>query len=261
MRKKSPSPTRCSNNKRVHFIPSLRRGAATVFHWSLGLALLPLLWAAFRELTLMIPVLGKDGFQGWWLYALGIIFYLAFDRIVTQPMSMYVFGHELTHVISGLMTGAKVHSFKATAKGGEVRLSKTNTFISLSPYIIPIYSLIAILLYWILQHWWNPPQLLLVFQFLMGSTLAFHLVMTMRAIHTRQPDLKGRGLFLSTILIALGNALIVTFILIALFARTPSFKNYGLNLYHDTTKAWSVTIRTAAALATRATPWIRSLTR
>ena len=62
--------------------------------------------------------------------------------------------------------------------------------------------------------------------------------MTLRAVHTKQPDLKGKGFFLSVMLILFGNALIVGLLLVGLFGRTPTLKEYGLNLFNETKEAW-----------------------
>src|SRR6185436_4042264 len=129
------------------------------------------------------------------------------ERLLERPMWLYVFGHELTHAASGLLFGAKIHSFKAKSTGGEVRLSKSNAFIALSPYIFPVYALVLIAIYAVTRHWWDPPQLKPVFQFLLGLTVAFHAMLTFSAIHKHQTDLKVLGFFLSGVLIVFGNVL------------------------------------------------------
>lgn len=206
--------------------------------WFLALALLPCLWAVLHQTGLLLPSLLKEGARAWWLYLAGILSYLLFERLLTKPMWLYVFGHEMTHALTGILSGAKVHAFKAKSSGGEVRLSKSNAFVALSPYIVPIYLLGVVLIYTVTRRWWNPPQLLPVFQFLLGSALAFHISLTISAIHRRQPDLKVLGFFLSGVLILLGNTLIVAFLGIGLFSKTPTFSSFTKAVGTETWSGW-----------------------
>ena len=125
MRKKSPSKKQCSNKNILFFKrPSLKKGIFKLFYWFLALALLPCVYAALKAFAVMVPSIGAEGINAWWVYLLGIGVYFLFERFLTKPMNVYVFGHELTHAITGILSGAKVHSFKSSSKGGEVRLSR-----------------------------------------------------------------------------------------------------------------------------------------
>jgi hypothetical protein len=207
-------------------------------NWFFALLLLPLLWAVFKHTCLMVPQMGADGWRSWVFYAVGIGSYALVEAVFFKPMWMYVFGHELTHALSGLLSGAKVHSFKASSKGGEVRLSKSNAFIALSPYVVPIYMGFVVILYAIIRHWWNTPELTKGFQFLLGFTLAFHASLTFHAVHGKQPDLKIMGLFLSVVLITLGNLLILGVLGVSLFRKTPTPKQYARLVGNETLVVW-----------------------
>lgn len=198
------------------------------------MAMLPLLWATAKQTMLMIPTVGQDGFHAWGLYAGGLLSYLALERVMAKPMWLYVVGHELTHAVSGLISGAKIHSFKAGARGGEVRLSKSNIFIALSPYIVPIYAVLVISVYAVLKRWWFRPEIVYGFQWFLGMAIAFHLSLTISALHKHQPDLKILGFFLSGVIIALGNALILGILGVSLFSKTPTFKEYFYRIMRDT---------------------------
>jgi hypothetical protein len=86
--------------------------------------------------------------------------------------------------------------------------------------------------------------LTLAFQFVLGLTLAFHLSMTASAIHKKQPDLKVMGIFLSVMVIAIMNTLILGVFCVSLFKKTPSIRTYGAHLGEETIRAWRWTGKT-----------------
>jgi hypothetical protein len=209
-----------------------------LFYWTIGFALIPFLWALLHQLFRMIPSVWSEGVHKWWLYVAGAVVYLLIEKILTKPMTLYVFGHELTHAISGILSGAKIHSFRATSKGGEVRMSHSNLFVALSPYIVPIYAIAIILVVSLVRIWWKHPFLPPVFQFFLGASLAFHFSMTANAVHKKQPDLKIMGLFLSAIVIAIGNALILGVFCVSLFRKTPTLKEFTVSVGKETFFVW-----------------------
>jgi hypothetical protein len=237
---------------------SVKKGARRLSYWGVGVALLPLLWGVVHQTGLMVPTLLQEGVASWWRYAAGAATYVLIERLFTKPMWLYVLGHEFTHVLSGWMSGAKVHSFKAKSSGGEVRLSKSNAFIALSPYIVPLYALLFAGLYALTRHFWEPPQLRAVFEFLLGAAVAFHVSLTVSAVHKHQPDLKVLGHFLSAILIVLGNVLIFALFGISLFSRTPRLPDYARGVGADTwiacKKSWAVGVQASE----RARRWIKT---
>jgi hypothetical protein len=213
-----------------------------LLQWILAVLLIPVVLAAFHQLVLMGPALDQEGWRSWWVYALGMAAYIVLERIFNRPMWLYVFGHELTHAISGLLTGARIYQFKASSKGGEVRLSKSNAFVAISPYIIPLYLIVVVALYAIIKNWYSSQWLDMGFQFLLGATLAFHISLTAHAVHRHQSDLKVMGMFLSVVIITLGNALIMGILGVSLFKKTPTLKEYALGLKDDTVKISRVVV-------------------
>lgn len=217
---------------------SAGKGLQRLSRWALGLTLLPLVWSVGNSLAGMIPAVGMEGFQSWWRYAAGAAVYIAIERLFQKPMWLYVVGHELTHAVTGLLSGAKIHSFKAHSDGGEVRLSKSNAFIALSPYVVPLYATLVIGIYAAVRHWWAHPGVVQGFQFLLGAALAFHVSLTVSAMHRRQTDLKVLGFFLSGVLILLGNSLIFAVLGISLFTKTPTFPQFARVVGTETLIVW-----------------------
>ena len=217
---------------------SLKNSIKTLSRWAIALALLPSLWATLKKTALLFPILAQDDYKTWWFFVFGAVTFLFIQKVIHKPLWFYVFAHELTHAISGLLSGARIHSFKATSKGGEVRLSKSNAFVALSPYIVPFYTVLAIVIYALIQRWWPHPLQTPLFQFFIGMTLAFHWFFTWEAVHTHQPDLKILGLFLSGVLILLGNVLILGLLGVTLFKSTPSLKIYTQGIGRETAFIW-----------------------
>ena len=115
---------------------------------------------------------------------------------------MQTFSHELTHTVVGLMFGRIIHSFKATSgDGGEMWHSGGrfgDTFISLAPYCLPIFTY-AFLFLRIIGAW----KLLLWFDIFIGLTLAFHIVCFATQTRNYQTDISSQGYIKSYLFIVL----------------------------------------------------------
>lgn len=142
----------------------------------------------------------------------------------------YVLGHELTHAAAAWSVGAQVRGFHVGAQGGHVDLSRSNAFIALAPYCVPLYTLAVILGYRLLCFWRPSSHHPGIFLLLTGATLAFHLLLTFEALWDhRQPDLKAAGgTVFSLALIGLANAALIVLLLKALF---PAHVDAGASLF------------------------------
>ncbi|MCX5781912.1 MAG: hypothetical protein NT145_04310 [Elusimicrobia bacterium] len=157
---------------------------------------------------------------------IGLFGYFIFQVIFSKPLQTYVFGHELTHAIFGLLSGAKIKSFKVSTGGGSVSLTKTTLFIALSPYFIPIYTVILIAIYWILSRFWNLEAFNLYFLFAIGFTIAFHISLTYYAISQGQSDLKQFGVFFSLIFVLIVNCIVLSFVFKIVLPDQINLKSY-----------------------------------
>jgi len=153
------------------------------------------------------------------IFERGILVYLLFHVIVMRPVFLYVLGHESVHVIATWLCGGKVVSFDVSPSGGNVVTSKTNFFIELSPYFIPLYTLILGLVYMFMKMGGNSiPYMGIIFTFFVGVTLAFHFAMTAEVLKIKQPDIVRSGLIFSGIIIFIGNLMITMAVFTPLFA-------------------------------------------
>lgn len=156
----------------------------------------------------------------------GVLLYLLIHVLVFRPVYLYVLGHEFVHVLATWLCGGKIVSFNVSPSGGNVVTSKTNVFIELSPYFIPIYTILLGPIFLLLEAVGREPRFMPeVFIFFVGFTLAFHFSMTSEALRIQQPDIVKSGLIFSMVLIFVGNLVIIMAVFCPLF-DSLSFVNF-----------------------------------
>lgn len=193
----------------------------------LGFLLLPACYGAmlgFWQLLRPFKNVPEESFY----FIAGMLCYFAFQWAFFRPMRTYVFGHELTHAVAAWLSGGKVKHFHVGKKGGSVTVTKTNAFVALAPYMIPLYAVLLLLIYFGVS-WFFPPagRYWQGFLWLLGVSLGFHMALTAYALMQDQPDLKAAGKFLSAVLIYLGNTVSIVLLLGILFPRTVSWGRFA----------------------------------
>jgi hypothetical protein len=186
-------------------------------------------------LSLLINILSFAGIKNYthapfWA---GGLCYLVFQALFYRPMLVYVFGHELTHALAGILSGAKIKKFKVNKNSGLVVLNKDNIWITLSPYFFPLYSFIVILIYFSLGWVIDILQIYSYFIFFLGFTIAFHIALTVFIIRIGQPDLKVYGIFFSLIVILSANILTFSLLMILAFPREINAATLFSNYYES----------------------------
>jgi hypothetical protein len=174
--------------------------------------------------------------------ASGMLLFLILFAVLPRPFLMlpYVFGHEVTHALWVKLFGGRVENrFHVGLSGGHVLTDRVNTWIALSPYFFPIYSVLTATLWGVLvltAHLLGNAELIRTlgslgggFYLLIGLTLSFHLVFTILLISKGQPDLRYGGSFFSMTLIYCINLAIVTGLFL-LTSRTVTPAAYGARL-------------------------------
>ena len=194
----------------------------------LGLLLLPFCWVTtWAFLSQFSRATVEQGFwhsTQFWYFATGVIVMLGwFWSKLGQRFFLYfyVLVHELTHAIFVKCFRGKVLDIHWSSSGGYVTTDKTNWLIALSPYFIPFWSTLLVLIYMAGKVFVEVTPLgNQVFYGAMGASWAFHLAWTLWMIPRDQPDLKDNGTFLSLVLIYFGN-LAVLIGLLCLAAPSP----------------------------------------
>jgi hypothetical protein len=174
----------------------------------IGIALLPACFGAATALSRVLNAAGNA--QTFWVALVGgAACWVTVFLLLPKPMLVYVFGHELTHVVWTWAFGGRVKKFKATSRGGQVVLTKSNFLIALAPYFFPLYAVLVILVYLTGHFMWNWQPYLPWFHFLIGATYAFHVTLTWHILQTRQSDITDQGYIFSAAVIWIGNLLVL----------------------------------------------------
>jgi hypothetical protein len=219
----------------------------------IGILLLPVAVGTGKAFYVYISGIGALGDS---LHVLerGVLVYLLLHVLIMRPVFLYVLAHEFVHVLATWICGGHVMSFNVKPSGGNVVTSKTNFFIELSPYFIPLYTLLLGPVFFILRK--VNPQLDVpsVFIFLVGLTLAFHFVMTSEVLRIQQSDIAKSGFIFSLVLIFICNLIIV----IAVFS--PVFQDISFVDFLKSSVAYSRDIylqlyAKATEIANIATNW------
>lgn len=148
----------------------------------------------------------------------GVTGYVVLHLLFYRPTYLYVLGHEAVHAGISWIFGGKIKSFKVSEKGGSVATDKTNTVVELGPYFVPIYAIIISAIYFVVASSYNINGS--IFIFLIGFTLAFHVISTVEVMKIRQPDIMKSGYLFSIVMAYVLNILVISLIFELLF---PSF--------------------------------------
>jgi hypothetical protein len=174
-----------------------------------AVSLLPVCLGATRTLAQVLGNVRED--RVWVPVLAGVACWCTIYLLLPKPMWLYVVGHELTHAIWTWFFGGRVKRFRASARGGEVVITKTNFLIVLAPYFFPLYAAWVVLGFSAGNALWGWMAYQVWFHLLLGATYAFHITLTWHAIQTRQTDISEQGYLFSGVVILLGNVSVLLF--------------------------------------------------
>jgi len=186
----------------------------TILRYIWGFLFWLLAFGAFIALVAIFPIISEDWRVYRWLF-LGMIAYLAFmgisNAFFEQNLKFFrTFTHELTHTIFTVLSLKRIRAFQATShQGGEIHVvGGGNMMIVLSPYCIPIFTILLLLLQPLFQA-----QFLPYLQFGIGMTYLYHLHTNWMQIGLRQTDITKYPLLTSFGFITLFHLLFLGIIL------------------------------------------------
>lgn len=120
------------------------------------------------------------------------------------------FTHELTHTLVAILFFAKIHKFIVMDRECSVYYEAKVGYvpITLSPYCIPIYTFMLFPF-----RFAGDSHYMIIFDFLIALTYAFHVHAFIKQTRYTQKDIKGCGKALSTIFITFVHLSVVSLIL------------------------------------------------
>ena len=124
-----------------------------------GLLILPFCVSATWSAISLVASLRPQSFLAVpvaaWAMASGFALWLLIFYALPRPTRTYVLAHELTHALWAYLTGSGVRRMSLSRNSGSVVVTKNNILITLAPYFFPLYTVIVIILYYILSLFWN----------------------------------------------------------------------------------------------------------
>ncbi|MCL1919950.1 MAG: hypothetical protein FWG50_02560 [Kiritimatiellaeota bacterium] len=153
--------------------------------------------------------------------AAGFFIWLLCWFFLPQPARVYILGHELTHALWAMLFGGRAKDLRVSAKGGSVRVTKSNALITLAPYFFPFYTIVLILIRLLAGLLLDPVPWPAVWLFLVGFTWSFHFTFTLQSLMVRQPDILEHGRLFSYALIYLLNVLGIGLWIVCTTSATP----------------------------------------
>jgi len=200
-----------------------------------------LLWSIVGGLVLLYPCIAMAQLCGSWIgsqellgnmresqlnfcFLVGVVLsfaLLAVPLTRTLLLPLYVIGHEVTHAIFVFVCYGKVSDFRASAGGGYIIANRANILVSLSPYVVPFWTLVLALGHALLAIVVDLTVALPYLTALYGATWFFNLFWTVWMIPLGQTDLSANGTFFSLTLIFLANITVLS-LLLEFMRPTPS---------------------------------------
>lgn len=197
--------------------------ATRLLRWVAGLVLFAVcgvtMWTVITQFSDATVNRGYWQTSEFWDFVIGVM--LMVGWFVTglgrkHFLYMYVLGHELTHALFVVICRGRVTGFHANSEGGYITTDKSNLFIALSPYFVPLWTLVGLAVFWglrVSKH--LPPHGEEALFLFVGFTWTFHLLWTLWMIVRDQPDLQEQGNFFSLAFIYLANLLVLIVMLCA----------------------------------------------
>ena len=170
-----------------------------------GIVLLPACIGAGTALWRVICASGSAD-TTWVPMLAGMACWLVVYLLLPKPMWVYVFGHELTHVVWTWVCGGRLKKFRVTSDGGHVVVTKTNFLIALAPYFFPLYAILVVGVFVTGRIFWDWQPYIVWFHLLLGAAYAFHVTLTGHILKSEQTDITQQGYLFSAVVIFLGNA-------------------------------------------------------
>ena len=165
------------------------------------------------------------------VYSASISFLNEFG-VIEKAMQNYFWSGLITLVIVYLFIWEPAIIYTKGQKILEIIFAFFKPLVRVAPYLLPIYTLILFMAYWVLSFIWKSPNLVNYFLFLFGFTLGLHLIFSAKSIRSKQQDfLKANYIF------GFSFIYIVNLIFISLFFNLIFEKFSLVNFFNNSFQA------------------------
>ena len=171
--------------------------------------------------------------------AYGLLHYAWYDF-----SRFYVFAHEMTHALTAVLFGFRVHKISVKKDSGFVKMDKTNTVVALAPYFVPFYTVVFALCYGVTGWFVNLTPYSDSMLCAVGFLTAFHFIQTFHTLwEADQPDLKlAGGKIFSLVTIVLVNLCVLACVLKILFPAQIDLTAAGTNVLRGSINVWRIIV-------------------
>lgn len=159
-----------------------------------------------------------------------------------RPLTLYVWGHELMHVLIARIFGGRIKDYEISRDGGYIVTDRYNFLIALAPYLWPFASVPVLAIWGIFGSLPEAFHHREWFLGALGLTWMFHLSFTAWMIPIGQTDFAGPGRVFSLGLIYLANVILLSACLVSL-APEVTWRGYSRELSHSAIAFYENTLR------------------
>lgn len=191
-------------------LDTVKRGSLSILKLVLGLGFLAFVYSSTLAFTSEFknidPLYQKPFWQG-------LVSFVLFYFFVWEPVKLYQRGQKILEAIFRFMA----------------------PLVKVAPYVLPIYTILLFCLYPLANLIFPNGQTLVYFMFLIGFSIALHLVFGAKALRTKQGDfLKANYIFGFTLVYIL-NIVLLGLLLNLVFAKFSfvNFFNTSYMISHD----------------------------
>ncbi|MFQ5887447.1 MAG: M50 family metallopeptidase, partial [Candidatus Hydrothermarchaeales archaeon] len=125
-----------------------------------------------------------------------------------RPHILSMFEHELDHAFWSLLFGGRIKKLHVSRDDGMVWLTKTNFIITLAPYFFPLFTFIVVAV----SYFVDESYILWAF-FMIGFTLAFHMLTSAESLRVKQSDITKTGVVFSIPFIFIANLFVLILVM------------------------------------------------
>ncbi len=175
----------------------------------------------------MIGLLRKIEFEGLKVlfFCIGIGAGILLINYTSLLQRLYIFFHELAHASTAIVFSAQIFAFKIGKESGYVQSDKSNVFIRLAPYLLPLDLSCLLTLHYALliyfRYYHGEHKDFLVFFFLSGMLLTSTSFYNIKLLLKETSDINRSQLMISFTVIVNMYALSSIFLVYLLFQSSP----------------------------------------